>query len=170
MTNYVALLDGGRREETVRVVQLGAGVYEVEIGGKVHRVDAFRHDYGTISLLVDTASYSVQLDPRETEVKVHVYDNVYSLEILDERRLRMRRASGKFTLEGKQTINSPMPGKVVKVLVKVGQEVEEGQGVVVIEAMKMENEMKSPKQGKVTELHVVEGQAVEGGAKLAAVE
>ena len=170
MTTYVALLDGGKREETVKVTRQGAGLYEVAIGGRVHQVDAFRHDYGTISLLVDTQSYSVQLDHRKAEVKVHIRDNQYSLEILDERRLRMRRAVGKLTLEGKQTLTSPMPGKVVKVLVRVGDEVKEGHGVVVVEAMKMENEMKSPKDGKVVELHVVEGQAVDGGAKLAAIE
>ncbi len=170
MSTYVALLDGGKREETIKVTQRGAGMYDVEIGGKVHRVDAFRHDYGTISLLVDTASYSVQLDQREGEVKAQVLDNVYSLEILDERRLRMRRAAGKFTVEGRQVISSPMPGKVVKVLARLGDEVREGQGIVVVEAMKMENEMKSPKDGRVVELHVVEGQAVEGGASLAAVE
>jgi biotin carboxyl carrier protein len=170
MSTYVALLDGGKREETIQVRQQGAGIYEVEIAGKVHRVDAFRHDYGTISLLVDAASYSVTLDQGDNGVKVHVRNSVYGLEILDERRLRMRRASGKFTVEGKQTLTSPMPGKVVKVLAKVGDEVKEGQGLIVVEAMKMENEMKSPKDGKVTEVHVVEGQAVEGGAKLASVE
>ncbi len=170
MSKYVALLDGGKREETIQVKQLGAGNYEVEIGGKVHRVDAFRHDYGTISLIVDTDSYSVTLDQGERGTKGHVRDNVYSLEILDERRLRMRRAAGKFTLEGKQTITSPMSGKVVKVLAKAGDTVKEGQGILVVEAMKMENEMKSPKDGKVIEIHVTEGQAVESGAKLASVE
>jgi biotin carboxyl carrier protein len=170
MTAYVALLDGGKREETIRVTLKGPGLYEVEMGGKVHRVDAFRHDYGTISLLVDTDSYSVQMDQGGTETKVHIRGSTYRLEILDERRLRMRRASGKFTVEGKQTLAAPMPGKVVKVLAKVGDELKEGQGVVVIEAMKMENEMKSPKDGKLVELHVVEGQAVEGGAKLGVVE
>ncbi|HEY5675844.1 MAG TPA: biotin/lipoyl-containing protein, partial [Myxococcales bacterium] len=70
---------------------------------------------------------------------------------------------------GKQVISAPMPGKVVKVLVKVGDEVKDGQGLVVVEAMKMENELKSPKAGKVTELHAVEGAAVESGAKLAVV-
>ncbi|OFX26167.1 MAG: acetyl-CoA carboxylase biotin carboxyl carrier protein subunit [Anaeromyxobacter sp. RBG_16_69_14] len=170
MTTYVALLDGGKREETVKVTRHGTGHYQVEIGGRVHQVDAFRHDHGTVSLLVDAQSYSVQLDRRQAEVKVHVRGNQYPLEILDERRLRMRRAAGKFTLEGKQTLTSPMPGKVVKVLARVGDAVKEGQGVVVIEAMKMENEMKSPKDGKVVELHVVEGQAVDGGARLAAIE
>jgi biotin carboxyl carrier protein len=170
MSTYVALLDGGKREQSIGVKQLGPGVYEVKIGEETHRVDAFRHDYGTVSLIVDTQSYSVQLDQRESGVRVHIRDSIFPLEILDEKRLRMRRAAGKFTVEGRQTMTAPMPGKVVKILAKVGDEVREGQGIVVIEAMKMENEMKSPKDGKVVEIHVQEGQAVEGNAKLAAVE
>jgi biotin carboxyl carrier protein len=63
-----------------------------------------------------------------------------------------------------------MPGKVVKVLAKPGDAVKEGQGVVVIEAMKMENEMKSPKDGTIVEVNVIEGQAVDGGTRLAVVE
>ncbi len=170
MSKYVALLDGGKREETIDVEQEAPGIYRVEIGGKVHRVDAFRHDYGTISLLVDAESYSVQLDHRETEVKVHIRGNQYPLEILDERRLRMRRAAGRFTVEGRQAITAPMPGRVVKILVRPGDAVAQGQGVVIIEAMKMENEMRSPKDGKVVEVRVAEGQAVDGGATLAVVE
>jgi biotin carboxyl carrier protein len=63
-----------------------------------------------------------------------------------------------------------MPGKVVKVLVKLGDEVKEGQGLVVVEAMKMENELKSPKAGKVVELLAKEGSTVENNAKLVVVE
>jgi biotin carboxyl carrier protein len=81
----------------------------------------------------------------------------------------LRRAVGKFTAEGPQRVDAPMPGKVVRVLVKQGDEVAEGQGLVVVEAMKMENELKSPKAGKVVELHAVEGAAVESGAKLVVV-
>lgn len=170
MSTYVALLDGGRREETIRVTRRPDGLYQVELGGKVHVVDAFRHDFGTISLIVDTRSYSVQLDQRPAGTRVHVHRSTYALEILDERRLRMRRASGKFTLHGRQALAAPMPGKVVKVLARAGDEVKEGQGIVVLEAMKMENEVRSPKQGKLVELCVAEGQAVDGGAKLAVVE
>jgi len=170
MSTYVALLDGGKREESIDVKLLRPGVYEVKIGEKVHVVDAFKLDYGTLNIIVDTESYSVQLDQRATEVKVHLRDSVFSLEILDEKRLRMRRAAGKFTVEGRQVLATPMPGKVVKVLRKVGDEVKEGEGVVVVEAMKMENDIKSPKDGKVVEILVQEGQAIEGGARLAVVE
>ncbi len=180
MTTYLALLDGGRREESVDVAQQGPGLYQVTIGGRTHQVDAFRHDFGTISLLVDGRSFSVQLDQRSSEptsraesrfeVKVHVRDSTYPLEILGERRLRLRRAAGKLTVEGRQILAAPMPGRIVKVLARVGDAVKEGQGVLVMEVLKMENEMRSPKDGKLVELLVAEGQAVEGGAKLATVE
>ncbi len=169
-TSYVALLDGGKRERTVQVTPLGPGLFEVRIGDRVHQVDAYRHDYGTLSLLVDGRSYSATLDERGPRVHVRLDGSAFPIEILDERKLRLRRAAGRFTVEGKQTVTAPMPGKVVKVLVAPGAEVKEGQGLLVIEAMKMENELKSPKAGKVTELAVKEGQPVEGGARLVTVE
>jgi biotin carboxyl carrier protein len=167
---YVALLDGGAREEPVEVRALRPGTYEVRLRGRIHVVDAFRHDYGTLSLIVDTSSYSAMLDWRGSKVNVRLRHAILPLELLDEKTLRMRRAAGKFTVQGKQTLTSPMPGKVVKVLCKVGDEVKAGQPVVVVEAMKMENELKSPKDGRVVELHVHEGQAVEGNAKLCAID
>ncbi|HLE44224.1 MAG TPA: biotin/lipoyl-containing protein, partial [Methylomirabilota bacterium] len=160
MSTYVALLDGGKREQTVEVTQQGPGIFEVRLGGQVHLVDAYRHDYGTLSLLVDGASYSATLDERGARLHVRVADSVYPIEILDEKKLRLRRAVGRSPVEGKRTLTAPMPGKVVKVLVALGDEVKEGQPLVVVEAMKMENEMKSPRDGKVVELHVREGQTV----------
>jgi biotin carboxyl carrier protein len=169
-SSYVALLDGGRREEKVEVRPLAPGIFEVRIGDRVRRVDAWRHDHGTLSLLVDGRSWSATLDERDPAIHVRVRDSVFPIEILDERHLRLRRAAGQFTLEGKQTVTAPMPGKVVKILAGIGTEVAEGQPLLVIEAMKMENELRSPRAGKVVELHVKEGQTVEGNARLCAVE
>jgi biotin carboxyl carrier protein len=71
---------------------------------------------------------------------------------------------------GPTAVRSPMPGKVVKVLVKVGDEVKSGQGVVVVEAMKMENELKAPRDGKIKQVSAEEGRTVESGQTLALIE
>ena len=170
MSTYVALLDGGHREETLEVRQVGPGRYEVRHGGRLHQVDAFQHDFGTVSLLVDQESYSVQLDQRATSMRVQVRGEVHPLEILDERRLRMRRVASRFSVRGRQEIAARLPSRVVKVLARVGEAVQEGQGLVVIEALQMQNVLSSPKDGTLVELRVAEGQTVEGGAVLAAVE
>ena len=150
----VTIHDGGREGENPRVLVVDA----------VHlRGDA-------MSLLVDGRSARCEIEPgKDGQVAVLVGDEVHPLEILDERSLRLRRAGGKFAMEGPQRVEAPMPGKVVRVLVKQGQEVQEGEGLVVVEAMKMENELRSPKAGVVAELHAQEGQPVEAGAKLAVV-
>jgi biotin carboxyl carrier protein len=166
---YVALLDGGKREEAVEVRRAGPGQYEVRLRGKVHVVDAFRHDYGTLSLVVDTASYSAMLDWRDTKVNVRLRHAVVPLELLGERRLRLRRIARR-TVEGKQTLRAPLPGKVLKVLVKVGDAVEAGQPLVVVDALDMENEIRSPKDGRVVALQVTDGQAVRADAMLCEVE
>ena len=123
-----------------------------------------------MSLVADGKSYTCDLAPgKDGALQLAVNQRVVTLELLDERKLRLRQATGKFSLDGPQRIDAPMPGKVVRVLVKVGDAVVEGQGLVVVEAMKMENELKSPKAGVVTELKAVEGAAVENGAPLAVV-
>ena len=171
MSTYVALLDGGKREERVEIRQVAPGSYQVMLRGRTHVVDAFKHDYGTLSLIVDTASYTATLDRREGgHVRVRVADSEFPIEVLDERKLRLRRAAGRFTVEGRQPVAAPMPGRVVKVLVKLGDEVRRGQPLVVVEAMKMENELKAPKDGRVVELQASEGQAVEANARLCVVE
>jgi len=158
---YTAIVGG--EERLIEVTPRENG-YRVVIGGRELDLDAVHLQGFAVSLIAGTRSYRCDIDPgRNGQIGVLVGETVYPLEILDERRLRMRRAAGKFTLEGPQRIDAPMPGKVTRVLVKVGDQVEEGQGLVVVEAMKMEN------AGKVTELHAVEGAAVESGAKLAVV-
>jgi biotin carboxyl carrier protein len=73
-------------------------------------------------------------------------------------------------LQGRQKISVPMPGKVIAVLVAEGDQVEKGQGLVIVEAMKMENEVHSPVTGEIKEIKVKAGDTVEGGAVLVIVE
>jgi len=174
---YHAIIRG--QDHLIEVIALGPKVkVSIHAGGaavdgkppRVLEVDAAHLTGLSLSLIAEGKSYACDVEPgKDGKVAVLVNGGIHELEVLDERRLRMRRATGKFSLEGPQRIDAPMPGKVVRVMVKVGDEVTEGQGLVVVEAMKMENELKSPKAGKVTEVHAVEGQAVESGAKLVIV-
>ena len=93
----------------------------------------------------------------------------YAVTLTDPKRLRGEQ-SADASLDGTVKIVAPMPGKVVRVLVEAGAEVEAGAGVVVVEAMKMQNEMKSPKAGKVTSINVTTGATVNAGDVLAVVE
>jgi biotin carboxyl carrier protein len=167
---YFASLEKADPAE-ITLEPLGAGRFRAKVGDRLAELDVLELPHGGLSLLVDGKSFDVRLDDKGEKVRVAVRDQQLSVDVVDERRRRLRAAAGhRVSLEGAQTIAAPMPGKVVRVLVKPGDEVAEGQGVVVVEAMKMENELKSPKAGKVTEVVAREGQAVEGGAKLLVVE
>jgi biotin carboxyl carrier protein len=83
---------------------------------------------------------------------------------------RLSRARSSLEVSGRQKIASPMPGKVVRVLARPGDQVSVGQGLLVVEAMKMQNEIRSPKSGRVVAVFVTEGAPVAGGETLAEVE
>ena len=126
-----------------------------------------------IQLLLGKESWTVacqQLDEAGRRWALGAAGERFELDVQDDRSKQIEALTG----QGRRpapggVVKAPMPGLVVRVEVTVGQEVEAGAGLVVVEAMKMENELKSPKAGKVTELHAVEGAAVESGAKLAVV-
>ena len=131
-----------------------------------------------VSALIDSHSYDVDVekvgnvdDTLNGRLKVRVRGRIVEVDILDERRRKMKEAaSGVLGAAGLAVIESPMPGKVMTLLVAEGDEVTQGQGVVVVEAMKMENELKSPKDGVVVSIVCKEGQAVTAGAPLLSVE
>jgi biotin carboxyl carrier protein len=160
----------GAAPQAVTVEPLGAGRFAVTAFGKRREVDALILPHGAVSLLLEGASHTVELEEKGDKVAVLIGAQVTALEVLDARRMRLRAAGAGFVAEGKQVIESPMPGKVVKVFVKVGDAVTAGQGLVVVEAMKMENELKAPRAGKVVEVSAVEGATVENGARLLVVE
>ena len=122
-------------------------------------------DAGAVSLLIGGRSYRVEPGaPGELVVN----GRPIAIEVLDPRALRARKSGEAST--GRQEISAPMPGKVVRVLVSAGDQVEQGQGLVVVEAMKMQNEMKSPKAGRVVDVRARPDAAVLAGETLIVVE
>jgi len=128
---------------------------------------------GVYSILIGSRSYQVRVtfrpgaSPREARYVVSLGSREYEVEVGDPRAWRRRAGSG--AGEGPQEITAPMPGRVIKVLVEEGQQVSLGQGLVVIEAMKMQNELRAPRAGKVGRIYAAEGSGVEAGAKLLAL-
>lgn len=123
---------------------------------------------GVFSVLIDGISYLAQARRTESSITVDVEGRIFDIEITDPR--APRRKTGAPAGEGRQTIVAPMPGKIVCLLVKEGDSVEPGQGIVVMEAMKMQNELKAQRAGVVTALPIAEGATVSAGEVLASIE
>ncbi len=165
--NYVATI--GEKEARVTVEEVGVARYRVTIDGQEHLVDAHQVQDGVWSVLHGADSFEVDIQGKEEEYEVLIAGDCYKFTLMNEQRKAIMRAAGKGGA-GKAMVTSPMPGKVVKILVAAGEEVKAEQGVIVVEAMKMENELKSAVAGTVKEIFVKEGEVVESGAKLVFVE
>jgi biotin carboxyl carrier protein len=110
----------------------------------------------------------VRVEPAPGGMRIHAGGREFRAEIEDPRAWRGSHGDT-LEAEGRQKVIAPMPGKVVRLLVAQGQQVEAGQGLMVVEAMKMQNEIRSPKRGVVEKIVVAEGQAVNAGEPLAIV-
>lgn len=158
----------GEREERVRVTR-DADRYTVVVGERVHTVEAVHlpgRD-GLWSLIVDGAQHEVAVaDEGGGRYRVSTAEALERLEVTDPLTHLAREAHGAAAGGGIETVTAYMPGRVAAVLVEEGEEVRAGQGVIVLEAMKMENEIAPDRPGKVTKIHVEPGQAVEGGDPL----
>ena len=116
------------------------------------------------SLILDGKSYQIWLEPEGASMRVHVAGFDYNVHLEDERVNRLRQlAVPEVSKHNAGLIVAPMPGLVVKILVEAGQEIVKGQGLAIVEAMKMENEIRSPMAGVVKEIKVGQRQAVEKG-------
>lgn len=144
----------------------------VQINGKTYEVDFSPIDGSLLSLLVMGRSYEVDVvEEADGILAVWVEGELHRIEYQEEGRRPRRGASvAGHGIKGRQMIVAPMPGKVVAVLVSPAQEVSAGQGVIVIEAMKMENELKAPGPGVIKEIKVQEGAGVNGGEVLIVIE
>jgi biotin carboxyl carrier protein len=131
-------------------------------------VDARQVEPGVYSVLRNGKSFEARIRPSAEGYTIEIGDQRFQAEVRDPRNSRRRHNSA---IGGaRQKIASPMPGKVVRVLVSEGQEVEPGQGVVVVEAMKMQNEMKASQAGKVIKVSVRDGATVGAGEVLVVIE
>jgi biotin carboxyl carrier protein len=139
-----------------------------KIDGRELEADALEISPGVYSVIIDGKSFEVQVHKISTGLRVAANGYEYSAAVENPRALKKNRA-GASEAQGRQKITAPMAGKIVRTLVKVGDVVEGGQGLVIVEAMKMQNEVRSPKSGTVERVGVVEGQTVNPGDVLAVV-
>lgn len=162
---------GRGAEKRTRVVELHReeNGWRISLDGKIIEADAVETAANTFSILLGGSAYEIRVrqEPDGTLALQSGCDE-FAAEVIDPRAWSGRRHSGG-EAEGRQQIAAPMPGKVIRVLVKAGERVEAGQGLIVVEAMKMQNEVRSPKSGVVEKVLVQEGQAVNAGEVLCAV-
>jgi biotin carboxyl carrier protein len=166
-------VDVNGRNRVVSVERAAAGRYRVVVDGRPHDVDAARVGSFGLSLLLDGGSVSREVEvapaggPGEMLVRI---DGRIVAATVNGRRTGRGAADGGTLARGVQSVVAPMPGRVVRVLVAAGDAVTARQPVVVVEAMKMENELRSPKAGRVKDVEVAEGASVEAGRVLIVIE
>ena len=164
---YEIAIDGERRGVEFTPPRNEASRVTFTVDGRLVEADAIRISRGVYSILIDGRSLEVVAEETSNGWLLRANGREFRVEISDPRSWRRGRGAG-IELEGRQELIAPMPGKIVRVLVAVGQQVNAGQGLLVIEAMKMQNEIRSPKSGAVEKL-AREGQTVNAGEVLAIV-
>jgi biotin carboxyl carrier protein len=168
---YEVKLSSSTSGEKKRVIELerNASGWRVTLDGLVVAVDAAEISPNTLSILLDGQSFEISVTPSpDGKLQLHTGTREFIAEVIDPRAWSGRRHSS-VEAEGRQQIVAPMPGKVVRLLVKAGEHVEAGQGLLVVEAMKMQNEIRSPKSGTVERILAQEGQPVNAGEVLCVV-
>jgi biotin carboxyl carrier protein len=144
------------------------GRWSCRLDGREFEVDAVLARPDVLSLRIGNMAYEVKSEREANDQHLWVGSTRFAVEVRDPRSLRGRARAGDD--HGPRKIVAPMPGKVVRLLVREGDEVEAGAGVAVVEAMKMQNEIKSPKKGTIQKILVSEGTAVNAGDVLLIVE
>ncbi|MEO6726667.1 MAG: acetyl-CoA carboxylase biotin carboxyl carrier protein subunit [Blastocatellia bacterium] len=146
------------------------GLVQLKHADQVHKAIISEPEPGLFVVLLNNRVY--RCSPEQSPAgaaEVIVNGQRIPITVRDKKHLRSG-AGGGASATGKASLTSPMPGKIVRVLVSAGDEVAANQGLLIVEAMKMQNEVLAPKAGKVTEVRVVEGQTVNAGETLAVIE
>jgi biotin carboxyl carrier protein len=164
---YEIVINGERRRVEFTPPANDLSRVTATIDGRLVEADIVRISRGAYSILLGGRSLEVTAEETSNGLLLRANGREFQVEIFDPRSWRRGR-SGAIELEGRQQLVAPMPGKIVRVLVAAGQQVKAGQGLLVIEAMKMQNEIQSPKSGTVEKL-AREGQTVNAREVLAIV-
>lgn len=153
---YVTIINDQKFE--VEITNAG----KVFINGNERAVDFLALDEHLYSIVANDESYEIVVEESDGEIQVLMRGHLYNGKVFDERALLMASRSGGFDdNSGEISIRAPMPGLVVAVPVEEGQEVTKGQTVVILESMKMQNELKAPREGTVHRISVSAGDSVE---------
>lgn len=162
-------LDGKSR--SVELAHVGERLY-CWLDGHPLEADAVELAPGVYSILLRGSSLAVRVESRPSTcgsgLRVIVGDLEFAVAVSDPRDWRRHRGAA-VELEGRQQVLAPMPGRIIRVLVTAGEAVETKQGLVVVEAMKMQNEIRSPKSGTVERIMVIEGQTLNAGDVIAII-
>ncbi len=157
----------GKRSYKMKMEPAGDGTYRVELDGDTFLVDAKR--VGTsaiISLLIEGRSYETHIAGKKGDYHVALVGSAFDVDLQDELAARITSKRAEDASGLLQSISAPMPGLVVDLKVSVGDRVEAGEAVAVVEAMKMQNELSALAAGVVSEVHVKQGDAVASGQAL----
>jgi len=149
---------------------LTGGAAQLRFGGETREAQISEPEPGLFTVIINNHVYRCALETSPGgEVEVVVNGRRIPVAARDRRRLRGQ-AGADASGGGQVKLSAPMPGKVVRVLLNAGDEVAAHQGVMVVEAMKMQNEVQSPRAGKIAEIKVTEGQTVNAGETLAVID
>lgn len=162
---YDVVIDG--KSFRLDLTQVEGG-WSCRLDGREIEVDAVLARPNVLSLRIGNNAYEVKCERVANDIHIWVGSRRFAPEVRDPRSLRSR--SRAVDEHGPRRLTAPMPGKIVRILIAQGREVEAGAGVLVVEAMKMQNEVKSPKKGTIQKILVSEGAAVNAGDVLAIVE
>jgi biotin carboxyl carrier protein len=147
----------------------GELAYRVRLDGREITVSCVPISAGSLSLIVNGESFDVACERVGERLQVSVRGAIYESIVSDPRSLRSQKRSG-LADSGEQKLTASMPGKVIRIIASVGDQITAGQGILIIEAMKMQNEVRSPKDGQLKKLLVRQGANVVAGEVLAIIE
>src|SRR5579864_4857047 len=157
----------GDRARNLEIERHG-GQFHFRINGRAVAADVVQVQPEVYSVLIDGQAFEAHIECDASGLRVQIDGREFPIAIADPRQWR-RSQNQMAAAEGHQQIVSSMPGKVVRVMVRAGDAVEAGQGLLVVEAMKMQNEIKSPKAGKIERIAAQEGQTINAGEVLAVI-